>query len=50
MKGGETMKVIAVIEDGKLLHKKVSDEEYARIQKSRDPTGMEWFYRKCKLP
>lgn len=44
------MKIIAVIENGKLLHKKVSNEEYARIQKSRDPDGMEWFRRKCKLP
>ena len=44
------MKIIAVIENGKLLHKKVSDEEYARIQESRDPDGMEWFRRKCRLP
>ena len=44
------MKIVAVIENGKLLHKNVSDEEYARIQASRDPDGMGWFRRKCKLP
>lgn len=44
------MKVITVIENGKLLHKHVSDDEYARIMAIRDPDGMEWFRRKCKLP
>lgn len=44
------MKIIAVIENGKLLHKNVSDEEYARIMAERDPDGMGWFRRKCKLP
>ena len=44
------MKVIAVIENGKLLHKRVTDAEYARIMAIRDPDGMEWFRRKCKLP
>ena len=44
------MKLIAVIENGKLLQKRVSDEEFAKIMAERDPDGMGWFKRKCALP
>ncbi len=43
------MKVIATIENGKLIHKKVSDKEYIEIMNKRDPDGMEWFRRFAKL-
>lgn len=44
------MKTIAVIENGKFLHKHASDEEYAKINAARDPDGMYWFHQMCKLP
>lgn len=43
------MKVIAVIENGKLIHKKVSEQEYMEIMNKRDPDGMEWFRRFAKI-
>lgn len=44
------MKVITVIENGKLLHKHVTDEEYSKINDARDSDGMYWFRQMCKLP
>lgn len=44
------MRLIAVIENGKLLQKRVSNEEYARIMKERDPDGKYWIRQMCKMP
>ncbi len=44
------MKIIAVIENGKLLQKHVSDEEYVRIMSERDPDGKYWIRQMCRMP
>ena len=43
------MNVIAITENGKLIHKKVYDQEYIEIMNKRDPDGMEWFRRFAKM-
>lgn len=44
------MKTIVVIENHKLIHKNVSDEEYIKIMNKNDPDGMYWFRQMCRLP
>ena len=43
------MKTIVVIKNGKLLHKKVTDEEYAKINTARDPDGKYFIRQYCSL-
>lgn len=44
------MNTIVVIENKKLIHKQVTNEEYAKINAARDPDGMYWFHQICRLP
>ena len=44
------MKVIAVIENHKLIHKKISDEEYIKIMNERDPDGKFWIKQMGRMP